>query len=461
MRNKKCNKGRFFNVTVVGALDSVMLLVALFFGDFVLLMLNDIPIAIRDSLVMIPVWILLARAYGLYPGWGYSVPVLLQKIFHVLSVLFVMAISALFLAGETKSRIMITVAYLISLVLIPLGRVISISILIKLKKWGAPVAIYGSADRVIEINEILKKDVAVGYVPKMIFSDDSIDPSICDLPVKGRFEDFTDDVKIAVVCSEQRDYLKFKSHLENLVNHYRTVLMVPDLQGAPSVWVKPRDLQGVLGLEISHNLLKPVSRFIKRFFEFSFVFVSAIFWAPVVGILALLIWLSDRGNPFFLQERIGFEGKPFKTYKLRTMVPNAEAVLQKALNENAELKAEWEATCKLKKDPRITAVGNFLRITSLDELPQLINVFKGDMAIVGPRPLPKYHYDQLTINTQKLRERVLPGVTGMWQVSGRSDSGNKGFERWDSYYVMNWSIWLDIFIIFKTVGVVLKRDGAY
>ncbi|MEM6338258.1 MAG: sugar transferase, partial [Bacteroidota bacterium] len=149
------------------------------------------------------------------------------------------------------------------------------------------------------------------------------------------------------------------------------------------------------------------------------------------------------------------------TLKFRTMVKDAEAVLKRRLDEDPALRREWETTFKLRKDPRITRVGRLLRRFSLDELPQLINVLRGEMSLVGPRPLPAYHHEELTDRVRTLRERIRPGLTGLWQVSGRSDSGNEGLERWDAYYVRNWSLWLDIVILTRTVRAVLGGKGAY
>jgi lipopolysaccharide/colanic/teichoic acid biosynthesis glycosyltransferase len=143
------------------------------------------------------------------------------------------------------------------------------------------------------------------------------------------------------------------------------------------------------------------------------------------------------------------------------MVPNAENVLAKALKKNPALKAEWETHFKLKKDPRITKVGQFLRKTSLDEIPQLLNVLRGTMSLVGPRPLPAYHFKDLPEQVQFLRDKVQPGITGLWQVSGRSDAGTAGMEKWDPYYVRNWSIWLDIVILARTFKTVCCGSGAY
>lgn len=177
--------------------------------------------------------------------------------------------------------------------------------------------------------------------------------------------------------------------------------------------------------------------------------------------LGVLIRILDGEAAIFRQERVGFNGRSFKAMKFRTMQPEAEELLEQKLQQDFLLKKEWKRNFKLKKDPRVTPIGRFLRMTSLDELPQLVNVLRGDMSLIGPRPLPAYHYYELSERVRILRDRVRPGMTGLWQVSGRSQVGVEGMERWDTYYVRNWSIWLDAVILFRTFRAVLHKEGAY
>jgi len=143
------------------------------------------------------------------------------------------------------------------------------------------------------------------------------------------------------------------------------------------------------------------------------------------------------------------------------MVPNAEAVLREHLRQDPDLRAEWKAHFKLRDDPRLTTLGRWLRRFSVDEIPQLVNVLRGEMSLVGPRPLPRYHYADLPPSVRDLRARVRPGLTGLWQVSGRSASGTEGMEQWDPYYVRNWSLWIDVVVLVRTVRAVIQRTGAY
>lgn len=204
-----------------------------------------------------------------------------------------------------------------------------------------------------------------------------------------------------------------------------------------------------------------VSQTIKRSFDFtaSALILTAI--SPLLAIIYVLMRLDSKGPVFYKQKRIGQDGKVFDTWKFRTMVVNAEQRLNEHLAANPAARIEWETNFKLKKDPRITRMGNLLRKTSLDELPQLFNVLLGEMSLVGPRPLPEYHHWAIAPHTRTLREMVKPGITGQWQISSRSDGDLSDLERFDTYYVTNWSLRLDLEILFKTPLVVILGKGAY
>jgi len=172
--------------------------------------------------------------------------------------------------------------------------------------------------------------------------------------------------------------------------------------------------------------------------------------------------IVSPGNPFYCQVREGGAGKNFRVWKLRTMYPKADRLLHAYLEANPDAKQEWSTHFKLKNDPRIlSGVGNFLRKTSLDELPQLWNVLRGEMSLVGPRPFPHYHLEQFVDSFRKLRRSVKPGITGQWQVSARSDGDLAIQENLDTYYIRNWSVWLDLSLLGRTVLVVLNGKGAY
>jgi lipopolysaccharide/colanic/teichoic acid biosynthesis glycosyltransferase len=234
------------------------------------------------------------------------------------------------------------------------------------------------------------------------------------------------------------------------------------LAGINTQWTEPRDLGGITGFETHQKLLDPMSGWIKRIVDVVAASLGLVVAAPLVGLCALWIRKISPGNPFYTQEREGRDGTTLRILKLRTMFPDAEEMLESHLSRNPSAREEWEQFCKLKHDPRILpGVGHFLRKTSLDELPQLWNVLKGEMSLIGPRPFPAYHNSRFDPEFLQVRVQVRPGLTGLWQVSARSDGDLAVQQSLDSYYIRNWSPWLDIYILFRTVRAVLFPRGSY
>jgi len=209
------------------------------------------------------------------------------------------------------------------------------------------------------------------------------------------------------------------------------------------------------------NTLK-VYKLIKKLFDILFSLFILIAFFPLFMIIALLIKLSSRGPIFFLQERVGKNNIPFKCIKFRTMHPEAKDILQNILKKDNKIKKEFEETHKIKNDPRITTIGKLLRKTSLDELPQFINVLRNEMSIVGPRPIVKAEKKKYGKNFKKLLS-IKPGITGLWQVSGRNNLTYKKRVSLDLNYVKNYNLLMDIRILIRTFGVILfpLDKGAY
>jgi Undecaprenyl-phosphate galactose phosphotransferase WbaP len=224
--------------------------------------------------------------------------------------------------------------------------------------------------------------------------------------------------------------------------------------------VEARDLSGILGLEVHQRLLLPGSRMVKRTLDLVFVVVCGVVALPLVAIIAAVIKLTSPGPVFYGQRRYGRGGGPFIAWKFRSMVANANQVLDQHLSSDPRLRNEWNLTQKLRLDPRVTPFGRFLRQTSLDELPQLWNILIGEMSLVGPRPIVASEIARYGADFA-LYKKVTPGLTGMWQVSGRNLLSYEQRIGFDLYYVRNWSIWLDLHILARTVKTVLRGDGAY
>jgi Undecaprenyl-phosphate galactose phosphotransferase WbaP len=460
---------RFYRRIALNALgimiaDAVVVTGALCIGNLLLWVINDIPFSIRNGFMIIPAWMVVSAIARLLPGWGLGVVDELRKIQGALFVMFAVVLVVSFFTRMTlsSSRIVFLFTYLFSAVLIPFARALARGGMIRMRAWGVPVAIYGDRRSIEQVIQALRAEMGLGYIPLAVFSDDLPLGSVVNgVSVLGHLHNTTYRAPVAIVALAQASRHSLIETLEGPLEVYRRVILIPDLEEAPSLWVVPRDFQGILGLEITKNLLNPFSRVFKRSIDLALVLATLPLWAPLMLLLFILIWLEDFKNPMFLQPRIGRGGGTFRTAKFRTMVPNAEQVLQKALQKNPALKTEWETHFKLKKDPRITKVGNLLRRTSLDEIPQLLNVLRGTMSLVGPRPLPAYHFQDLPEQVRFLRDKVQPGITGLWQVSGRSEAGTAGMQKWDPYYVRNWSIWLDIVILARTFKTVFCCKGAY
>ncbi len=211
---------------------------------------------------------------------------------------------------------------------------------------------------------------------------------------------------------------------------------------------------------LQNNLYKPVNLLLKNIFDFIFASLSAIVLMPLFIILYGLIRIIDKQNPIFKQLRLGYKGKNFYIYKFKTMSDNSDEILKRYLNDNPEEKIFWEKYKKLKNDPRVTKFGKFLRKTSLDELPQIINVLKGEMSLVGPRPyLPQEKEEMGEFYSEYIK--VKPGITGLWQVSGRNELTFLNRIKLDKWYIKNWSLEMDFMIFLKTLYIVLKRKGSY
>ncbi|MGQ9630801.1 MAG: sugar transferase [bacterium] len=236
--------------------------------------------------------------------------------------------------------------------------------------------------------------------------------------------------------------------------------VIPDILEMIASKVIMDDTGGVPTLMVRQVALSGWNAFVKRIVDITLASIGLIISAPLWLVIALAIKLDSPGPVLLKHKRIGKGGKIFSVYKFRTMVSNAQEILNRYLEENPKAKAEFEATFKLKDDPRKTQVGNFLRKTSLDELPQLINVLRGDMSLVGPRPIVPQELEKYG-KWKGIILNVLPGITGFWQVSGRNDVSYEERIKLDLYYVENWSLLLDIEILLRTIPVVLTSRGAY
>ncbi len=268
-------------------------------------------------------------------------------------------------------------------------------------------------------------------------------------------------VAIIIQSSIERDMLS--SLMGRLHISLSKIILLPSSEGlALSNAVTVETLMNKLSyLEINNNIKSYINRVLKRSIDLFLCILSLPFIIPFFTIIAAVIMITSKGKPFYTHARIGRNGRTINVIKFRSMYIDATERLKDILENNLEAKAEWESSYKLKNDPRVTRVGNFLRKTSLDELPQILNVIIGDMSLVGPRPVIKEEIDKYYKEFATYYTCVRPGITGLWQVSGRSDTDYDYRISRDTWYVLNWSVWLDLTILFLTPTVVIKRKGAY
>lgn len=269
-------------------------------------------------------------------------------------------------------------------------------------------------------------------------------------------------VKTIIITAPGLDKDKLTDLISRIQPYVRNISYAPDLIGTPMAGVKAQVLfsEEVLMLQLKNNLARRRNRLFKRCFDLFCTVTGGILISPILIIIAILVCKDNKGNVIFAHQRVGRKGKLFPCYKFQTMVPDAQAKLEVYLKDNPEARKEWEETFKLTNDPRVTKLGAFLRKTSLDELPQLWNVICGDMSLVGPRPIVT---KEIKRYGEHFREysMVLPGITGMWQASGRSDTTYEERVAMDTWYVRNWSVWIDLMYLFKTFKAVFCGKGAY
>lgn len=430
------------------------------------LIFGDLPFLLNWNLLFILMFFLAVYAiYGLYPGVGLSPVREIKQVVSGTNIVYLMLIALTFLEKTTTnySRFMLGTAWLLSLALVQLDRWLTRIVGRNLGYWGEPVAVVGNGPEGKRIVQYLNDRIRLGMNPVLVI-DGHAPYDETPLTVIN-----SSQIRTVILVTPETSIANQKRFIDDQrYGFYRRrgeksiaqVILISSLGWVGSMGVTPLDLEGFLGLQIPQNLLNIWSNILKRTIDLLLTAVFVLFSSPFLLLIAALICLDSRGGIFYRQKRVGHKGKIFKMWKFRTMKENADQVLKSYLDSNPSMKKEWEVTQKLKNDPRVTRVGRFLRKFSLDEIPQLINVVRGEMSVVGPRPyFPEQ--EELYGDGNQLYKRVHPGMTGMWQVRGRNTKTFKERARLDEYYIRNWSVWLDIYILLRTVLVVFSNEGAY
>jgi Undecaprenyl-phosphate galactose phosphotransferase WbaP len=415
-------------------------------------------------------WIGLRGVLGLYPGYGRDeVEDLRGQTIALGATVAVIAVSLFAFQIGALSRLLLLGWALGLLLAAPIARYFTKWTMEQAGLWGKPVVVVGSRDVGRRMVDTLRKEWHLGFRPVDFFDGRS---NLQDAGVatagtpNGRA--LTDTIAMArwygldtaiLAMSHKQDHL---ARIMPLIStSFRYVIVMPNMGGiCNSSTMIARNVAGNLGVEVKYNLLFPWARRTKRLLDVLLTVVGGLLISPLLLAIFVLIRLDSPGPAFYGHRRLGADDKHFRCWKFRTMHINSEQLLDEYLQSNPNLRAEWEQNFKLREDPRVTRIGRFLRKTSLDELPQLWNVLSGEMSLVGPRPIvdaeiPKYGA------VYKMYQRIRPGISGLWQVSGRSDTGYKERVELDAYYVNTWSVWLDLVILIRTVRSVVFGRGAY
>ena len=403
---------------------------------------------------------------GLYPGYLLGpVERLRRRVLATLAVFGGLVAWDNIVARGVLSRGVLLATFLFALVLPPLAESAMRALLVKRERWGMPVVILGAGETGRALVKTLLQQRQLGLNPVAILDNhpSSWNRTVEHVPVIGPLglaADFEQRAEAAIVALADIGKEDAGTILQEL--NFPRLIVIPDLAGVASLWVTARDLGGSLGFEIKKNLMIRRNHALKTAMDRAIALPLFLASLPVMLLAVVWIKLSSRGPAFYRQQREGFAGETLAVWKLRTMRVDGESLLEDWFRIHPEDREHWNLHFKLQHDPRVLPViGRLLRRTSLDELPQLWSVLKGKMSLVGPRPLPDYHLEQFSREFRTLRTRVLPGLTGLWQVSTRSDGDLRVQEALDTYYIRNWSPWMDLYIVARTVAAVVCGRGAY
>jgi len=414
----------------------------------------------------LPVFLAGYAAVGLYSSLALVPPEEVRRTTACSAVMFIFlsAVTVSIRGATTHVKPTVFVAIGLTALLVPLMRSAVRSRLGRCDWWGYPAVIFAAPSTARELVRTMQRNPGQGLKPVAI-AHRAVDPRqrVFGIPVVNSSE-LLQDVELqkrayAVLVTDAGP--EAKSELDCYRERFSRILVIPDnYPGIANLLVTPHAVGRFLGLEVCQQVLVPHKRLLKRVLDFALALVATVAVGPLMALIAIVVKLDSRGPVFFSQGRIGRGSQTFGAWKFRTMSTNAAELLEQHLARDPSARFEWENTQKLRKDPRVTRAGRLLRKSSLDELPQLWNVLKGEMSLVGPRPIVQSEIARYGERFDAYA-RVPGGITGLWQVSGRNDTTYDERVALDAYYVRNWSVWLDFYILFRTVGTVLLRKGAY
>jgi Undecaprenyl-phosphate galactose phosphotransferase WbaP len=406
----------------------------------------------------------LYHGHLLYPGTALPLVEEIRRLFLSVTITHLLLSAYLIFTRKNTdySRVVLMSSWIVSVIAMAPCRQIARLLMKKLGIGQIPVLIAGAGPTGRQLAEDLEKDAHFGLKVEGFFDDrpdaqapvearllGNLDTAVAEGKSRG-INTLVCCLPLPAVQRHLKEFMRGFQHLSIVLDNYH--------QEFPVSWAYPIDFGGLAGVELRNQLLQPGPRIVKALLEALCTLLAATILLPLFVLLALLVKLSSPGPVIYRAQRLGQHGKTIHVWKFRTMYRDADEVLKKLLDTQPKLAEQWQARFKLENDPRVTPLGRFLRRTSLDELPQFINVLRGEMALVGPRPIVEsekvYYGDKYSTLA-----RVKPGITGLWQVSGRNRVGYERRVFLDMYYVANWSIWLDYMICLKTLREIVACRG--
>ena len=421
------------------------------------------------AVIVLPLVFVLVLSYvwGHYtrfkPFWSELEDIVKVGLYMLTAVAF-----AQFLLKEHISRLLIISTWSSVIVLLPIGRLLTKRILISKGSWFRPTIVIGTGDNALSVKQAIQSDYTLGqHVSAFLKTPNSperqkiSDNDIIDFDSFNKLADAKYKPEVIFAFDSIDDLDLNKALVERCSFLFDHVTVVPPLgglsmYGAEKFGVFTHD---AVFLRLQNKLARPAPKTLKRAFDLIVTTFLVTLLSPVLIALYLVV-ISDGGKGFYLSKRLGRNGKTFDCYKFRTMHVNSEQILAELLEKDEAIRTEWLNNFKLENDPRITRVGKFMRKTSLDELPQLFNVLRNEMSLVGPRPILVPAEVENYGEGLAYYKQIKPGITGLWQVSGRNSVDYKKRIELNCWYVRNWTLWTDFIILLKTIPTVVRGSGV-
>jgi Undecaprenyl-phosphate galactose phosphotransferase WbaP len=426
------------------------------------------PMLYLDLLPLVALFIAGYARAGLYPGLGLGPVEMLRRLTYVTGFGFLVlaAFSFALKLPPLYSRATFALAFVFCLVTVPIGRQWLSHVTRRWSWWAEPVAVIGTGRSAARAIRGLKQAVQLGYGPAAVLAAEESAPGGGELegvPVVGGLDQVpalaARGIRVALLDLPERPE---RAVLDRLQQDFLHVILLRELDDLPIESLQVRNLGSMVGIEYTNNLLRPRNQTAKRALDLLVGSASLVLVLPLILLAAAAVLVLDGRPAFFYQGRAGLGGRRIRVPKIRTMRRDADQQLEDFLASNPTMQEEWRTRYKLREDPRlIPGIGRFFRRFSIDELPQLLTVLKGEMSLVGPRPFPDYHLERFTPAFRELRQRVRPGITGLWQITIRSAGSTDDQEALDTYYIRNWSVWFDLYVLGRTLMAVASGRGAY